>query len=844
MSGRRKNGPNANGSHSADLNHIFNIMMLAASTNVENDEALESVSHGICDMCSLFSAKELSTLQKDAKNKEFFNVLKAFFYVLGHSDTKGSKVFRTICSKRLDPKVNKLMNSGISGESASTRKLINQLGGAKLGGAKLGHGSLLFIFMVIWSLMCLDLMANPSTAITVSIISRIALSYSGIPWLQNTIKDYFQIEKQLEYPLGYAHGHAVVPLSSREGAEGAAFASLSARGMELDAVLEENTLISSEAHVEGYSGIQNLVRCADSGTCSTPSDAIIGAALRPLKAADDARPRLSAEQLAQQAALQKLEDDLASEKGKWSIWDRDEAAIIVLMETIAAKRAEIVAMDKMAGLAATLPSLGRVKDVVEVVSAISSDALEQVMPPSGMLSSPLARLPGRRLSPAKAATANNLALAAPTEAQNTVLTEYRAPRTISSVALTAIGIKNFSVRVADLAAQYPGAEVDLRTVKAFSDSYQLLAAAQQVVGTDTLVDKDKINELIDSVFNGMGEQARATSSEIMLSLANTPVPKRSAGRKAITALVMEAAAEQAILNARTERDITSAKAAKILDGNIQTSMHNMLELLTNQLMSMSYPGGRKVAEKDARAAIDVSRLFGMKPSLDTMDYAHIVFSCNTGAPCEKKPYSELRDRAALLREMQKWGLGKRFAHAKWNMILGLLILFSGGLISEAALLSVVGIAGLPGRYAMWGVEKGQQKERLEMAAAEAEARRKQEEAELLHQQKMTALRASPAPLRAPGRAGTPTTSRWGTVAPVPVPVPRPPPLISPETAAAMRAARTTADKITESLAAAAPTVPRARASSTSRWGPAIAPYKGGTTRRKSRSGRRRSRSRR
>jgi hypothetical protein len=825
MSSGRRKGP-----HSEDLNDIFSIMMLAASNNVENDDALDNVSHGICDMFSLFTFKELASLQRD--NREFFDFMQALFYVLGHSDSKGSKKFISICRKRLDPKVNKLMNSG----TPKTSMIMNQLGGARF-----GHGSIVLIFMVIWALICSDLLANPGTAITMSILSRIALSYSGIPWLKSAVMDYFKVEKQVEYPLAFAQGHAVIPLTNREGADGAAFASLSARGIELDAILDKNTLIASESHVEGFSRIQNLVRCANSGTCSEASDAIIGAALRPLKAADDARPRLSAEQIAQQGMLKKLEEDLSSERGKWSIWDRDEASIIVLMETIAAKRAEIAAMDKMAGLAATLPSLERVGDIVGIVSAISADALDQVTPSSGRLNSPVLRLPGRRLSPVKVAKANELALTVPTKPNRAVnvLTEYRAPRSISSVALTAIGIRNFTVRVTDLAAQYPGAEIDLRTVKAFSDSYQLLAAAQQLVGAEISVNPAIINQLVDRVFSGMGEEAGETTSEIAVALANTPVPRRSAGRKAITALVTEAAAEQAILNARTEKDITSVKISKILDGNIQASMRNMLEVLTGQLMSMSYPGGRKVAEKDARAAIDISRLFGVKPNLDTMDYAHIVLACNTGAPCEKKPYSELRDRAALIREMASWGPGKRFQHVKWNMIFSLLLLLPAGLAAEAALLTLVGIAGMPGRFAMWGVEKGQQKERLEMAAAEARARREQEEAEILHRQRMTALAAAPPPIRAPGRAGTP--SRWGTLPPRPAPPPAPP-LIDAATAASIRGAQETRDR----LAASLDLVPRARASSVarpSRFGPPIAPYEGGTTRRKSRGRGRRTRSR-
>jgi hypothetical protein len=715
----RKNQPE--GPHFKAANDIFTILAFAAEHQVEGQEGAKVIAENICDMLNLFSMKEMATLQK--KNKDFFEILQMLFQAIGQSHTTEAKTFLEVCKHKLNTGVNKMLNSGPP----------PMRGGAQAGGARgdFKAPSLTFILFIIWLLMVGDLMVSPGNAITLSIIANSLTQFVGIPKIQNLLKDIWGAARDAEYPIAYAEGRGVITLSGTEGAKGRAYDKLVHILEDVEQDLDVVEEVVAEAHVAAQTGMLSLVSCAATGTCSFPSDAIVGAALAPLAAADAARPRLSIEQAELEATLESAQKLLKVEEGKYRVWNRNETKIAQLTETVRSIQTQISATNTTAGLVASLPGLSNAGAVAGVLQASAKNVVKQITPANGSLS-PVMRL--------ESASTRNVPRLTNGAAKNTlVVRQHRPAKAITSEALVAAGIQEFSVDAAKLVETYGGSELDILALEGFAQTEALMVAAQRAVGTNTKVDKAAIERVVDAVFNG--GKAPTTITRALAAVGAAHVSKGSAARETVSALVTEAAGVQAGANARIKRDTTAQALAVVLDHNTRGVMEGTIAKLVDRLVGLNFPGGRAAATRAAGEAIDISRLFGVAPNMDTNDYATAVISCNSDASstCPKKPYTEMRNKAELLREMATWGVPERFQHVKWNIMVSALFMLPVGLIADAILLTAIGTGGFVGRWTMWGVkerelrlQEAEANTKRRIAGANAEEQRKQAMAAAIH----------------------------------------------------------------------------------------------------------------
>jgi len=713
----RKNLNKPVGPHLNSLNKIMQLLKFSAEHHVTNDTGVKSIAKGVCDMINLFTVKELVELQK--KDTQFFEVIQALFYAIGHSSSKSSKVFMSICKTELGEK-NKILNSVNSEKISPLSSKLIQAGG--------GFGTMTIIVMIMWLLMCVDLLANPGTAVTLSIVMKYLLSYSGVDKVNDFVKGLFGVEEETKFPIAFAEGRGVHTLSDTDGASGKAYRKLRLMNDEVEEDVDLAEEVVVESHVKSTVGMANLVSCASTGTCSSPIDTMVGMALNPLAAADAARPKLSAEQLANEESLKSLQTQLATEEGRWFM-NKNPSKITSLTESITTLQAQITAKNIQQGLVKTLPSLSNAAEVTGVLRNVSRNLVKQVSFNGNTPSSLILR---------------------PALNSSVVLHRNKAS-VITSEALVAVGINGFSVEIEKIAKHHPESEVDLATVNSFGQAFNLLVEAQQIVGSSTKVDVSKINSLVDKLFKGKKEENKGMVELFGLIKVNS---KDSDAKEVLTALVTEAAGNQALANARRKQNILNAQVSQVLDSNIQSSIHTLVLELTNKLIALGFKGGRDAAEKAAIYAIDTSRMFGVKPNMDTSDYALSVIACMEGGACPKKPFTEMRDRGELMREMSSWGILKRFQHAKWNILISLLFMLPTGMIADALLLTAIGVGGCVGRLTLGDPHKRQ----LVINAARANARRADELAEAKHKKQLRELNLIPAALAAPPAANQPAAA--------------------------------------------------------------------------------------
>ena len=687
--------------HSNSLDMIMKIALFASETHV-TEASSRSMAEGVCDMINLFTLKELHEIQK--KDKHFFELIHGLFYAIGNSNSKNSTIFKNVCHEKLGKEKNKLMNTSTGSHTGS--KLL-QDGGR--------FGTITVIVMIMWLLMSVDLIGNPGTAVTLSVMIKYLMTLSGVSGMNTFIQELFGKQKESEYPVAYAEGRTVKRLSPTDGASGKAYKRLHEMTNEVKKEIEETDEIVAENHVEALVGMASLVSCAAEGTCSEASDTVFGMALTPLAAADAARPKLTAKQLENNDKLKTLSKTLAIEQGKWFM-SRDDKKIAKLQENITAVLTEINATNIQQGIVNSQPSLSNLGQITTVISKVGTNLATQ-----GMLNG---KVP------------NTLVLGS---RENSSLTVHRPKAAvITSDALVAQGVKEFTVEIATIAKHHPGTEVDMASIQAFGKAYDLKLQAQQTVGISTTVDKSKILRLVERVFSG-GKEPEG----MMQIVGFSQVSKHSEARRVLTALVTEAAGNQALANGRRKQAVISAEVSKVLDRNIQETIRTTLQELTNQIIAKGFNGTRGEAEKAAEEAIEISRLFGVQPNLENTDYALTVINCSKGIICPKKPFSELRDRGELLREMSSWGFLERFQHAKWNMFISLIFMLPVGVIADVLLTTVVsllGVGGCIGRCLTRGEEEKEEEAKLKITAAASRARRAEQLAEVEHEGQMRRAR--------------------------------------------------------------------------------------------------------
>jgi hypothetical protein len=220
--------------------------------------------------------------------------------------------------------------------------------------------------------------------------------------------------------------------------------------------------------------------------------------------------------------------------------------------------------------------------------------------------------------------------------------------------------------------------VTLTDLQRLAGATKTLTAAQMSVGTKTTYDPKAVLALVDAALPAGVAKGPDYSRNLMVYMAT------------------EAAAKQAHQNAKIKRGVISEQMAKVVDVALKDEMATILDILVTQLVELGFPGERDDVVREARKAIDVSRLFGVLPNVKTTYYASSVLRCKTDK-CEMKAYSELRSQAELKRELEALPYKERFLRVKYNILLSLIPLIGVGgvvLIIQALFRSVISIADI------------------------------------------------------------------------------------------------------------------------------------------------------
>jgi hypothetical protein len=710
--------PKLGGEHTDNVGKIFGALMLAVEHQARGKD-VQVLAENFCEMINLFTVSEIGQIQK--KDPKFFNFLQIIFHAIKTSNSQDCKAFVEVCQ-------NKLRATSVLKYSGPPVLMAG--GGIQQGGGV--GGKLTLCALLLWMITCVDLMANPGNAVTASLLTSLVvkLTFGKLSFLS----DFLKLTPKLEqFPEKYVNPSlgAVTYVSATQGAFGAAYERLAERAKALAADREqlELTKASADHIVEG--GMGNLVRCAKTGTCTNPVDSLVGTTLAPFRAAQESRPKISAEEVVKSGALQRAESELRKQSGKWAWGTRNETLIRILQANVTGLRAEIQALHNVSGIVASLPTLKDRSAVGNMLKAASKAIIEQVRDGNAKL-------------PTSMRLANKPNSKPYGNQQVAIQQSYKAGTQLTVAGLEAAGIAPIKVDVQTLADSHPGAELDVVAIHAVGQVNDILRRAQQTVGAlDTTVDASKIKQLIEKEFKAVTSSAKPQSFFGLVPAFgfNKPAPSKtsSAAEDIVVSMALSAAAEAADANARELEANAAQQLGELFDANVQKDLLEALRKITDQLVTLDYPGGRERAEAAAQEAMIVSKLFGMIPNTQTMEYARTILLCNTGGPCKTDTVANLQDKADLIREIKNWGLLQRFNHVKYNIMFALMSMLSLGGIADALLLTVVGIAGLPGRWATWGVEKEQAKQSIQLRALTAEAKRKEEVLRALHEEKQKLL---------------------------------------------------------------------------------------------------------
>ena len=693
--------------------------MLAAEHQARGRD-VEILAENFCEMINLFTVSEIASLQK--KDAEFFQLLQIMFHTIKGSDSQDCKSFVRVCTSKL--RASSVLK--YTGPSLLMRGGVQEGGGAT--------GKLTLISLILWIITSVDLIQHPGNAVTASLLTSlvIKLSFGKLSFLTDFLRT---TPKSPEFPEKYVNPAlgAVTYVSAGEGAFGAAYEKLTERAQALAKDREQLELMKATADHVVEGGLGNLVRCAKSGTCANPVDTLVGTTLAPFKEAQDSRPKLSAEEIANSKALSAIESELRTQEGKWAwggLGRRKQTLIDLLQENAATLRAAIKALHNVSGLVASLPTLkdrGAVGNMLKAASAAVTDQVRE----GGRKLDPMMLLANK---PRSKPYGNN-------KLSKGTLQRYKSATQLTSADIEAAGIRSVEIDVNSLAESHPGAELDIVAVHAVGEVNDLLRRVQQTVGAlDTTVDTTKIKQLVANEFKHPSPSATPQPFFGLISFEKPTASKKSSAEEIVMSMAFSAAAEAADANTRDLEILAARQLSELFDSNTQKILQDIHGKLTEQLTTLDYPGGRNQAELAAQEAIDISRIFGMRPNIQTMEYARTILQCNTGGPCKKDTFENLQDKTDLIREMKNWSLPNRINHVKYNILFSLMAMLSLGGTADALLLTVIGIAGLPGRWSMWGVEKAQTKQNLDIRAMKAASKRQETLHDTLHQKKQDLLK--------------------------------------------------------------------------------------------------------
>jgi hypothetical protein len=667
---------------SESLDQLLNIFVKVGKDGINHppsESEIAAHAEGICNMLNLFTMEELVKLKK--KNEPFFTFFQTAFVYLGQTSPR----FVEVCKRKLKPAVNKLMNS-----SKHALENASQIGGA--GGDEvpwfLKAKYVGYLVLVIWLLMSADAVMYPSSVGVLAVVKAYAMSLTGMDRLQGVMQRLMG-NKEQEYPVAYAEGPGVNPMGVGTHAASRAALDLQAEAEKNEEEMARLRRDEALAHVHATTEMTAASVCAAAGTCESPAVTAIGLAVTPLVRAEEALPYLTDEEIKLNDEFKKISEELETEKGKYSIWDRNEVTIRELSERYVAIEAQIYALAKLKGVLPTLPKLSSAAHVTRTLENVSRNLLAQLTPSSGVLPARVMQLEnngpkdspivfeGEEKSPAFSLvktgnSGENL------EAEIPKAVAYSPAGRQSVSAMVEAGINPLEVSVGALAKKHPGELVTLTDLQRLAGAAKTLTRAQMSVGTKTTYDPQAILALVDAALPEGVAKGPDYSRHLMVYMAT------------------EAAAKQAHQNAKIKRGVISAEMARVVDSALKDEITQIKDRLVTQVVELGFPGERDDAERAVRKAIDTSRLFGVMPNIKTTYYASSILQCNTGK-CEMKPYSELRNQAELKRELEALPYAKRFMRVKYNILLSLIPLIGvGGLviIIQALFRSLISIADI------------------------------------------------------------------------------------------------------------------------------------------------------
>ena len=677
-SASRRNAPENMCSKSLD--EILNMFVAVGKDGIDRPlYESEVVGHaeGICSMLNLFSMDELARLKKD--NEQIFTVFQVAFLYLGQT----SPTFVGVCRRKLEPAVNKLMNS-----SKMAIKNANQMGGA--GGDDvpwfLKAKYVGYLVLVIWLLMSADAVMYPSSVGVVAVLKAYMMSLTGMDRVQGLMKGLLG-NKEQEYPVAYAEGLGVKQMGVGIHAASKAALALQAAAEENQGNLANLLRDASMAHVHATTEMKAAAACAESGTCESPAVTAIGLAVTPLVKAEEARPYLTHEELKLNEKLAIVAAELETENAKFSIWDRNDGAIQELSENYAKIEAEIAALVKLQGALPKFPKLSNPANVARSLGSVSTNLLRQLTPSSGVLPARVMQLEGATQSPfvfkgeaisPAFSLVNTGDSGEKLQAEIVPAVAYGPSKVVSEAAMLKAGINHLQVSIGALAKKHPGQLVTLTDLQRLAGASNILTAAQMSVGTKTTYDPKAVLALVDAALPEGVAEGPDYSRILMVYMAT------------------EAAANQAHQNAKIKAGVISKQMAKVVDASLKDEMDTILEKLVTQLVELGFSGERDDAVRIVKKAIDTSRIFGVLPNIKTTYYASSVLQCNTGK-CEMKPYSELRSQAELKRELESLPYKERFMRVKYNILLSLIPLIGVGgvvIIIQALFRSAISVADI------------------------------------------------------------------------------------------------------------------------------------------------------
>ncbi len=731
-------------------------LLLNGSVHTPTNNDAKVLAEEFCDLLNMFTLDELKKIKK--VDNKFFTLITKLLHAVGDSGTEESRVFMRVCKSKLKA-VEFLKYDG--------PPLIRNVSGVQKGGDpfKVPGGLMSILCLLIAIFMSYDLLSNPQSATTVvALCSLIAkLTWGKLEWLTDYLKP--RSSTNVLVPVGFVEGSGVVHVSGDEGAQGDAYreAKRYADNLEAD---EKRLQAGTEAALTTLVvQSRGAVTCFRTQSCPDPATALLGSALTPLIAAEDKRPTVLSALTSNKTALAAIRGALVLENSKWRIvGGRNQTLLDELQANATHLEAAIAAYDATSSLLSNVTGLDNPQAVSALLAKVSQVTFAQIEVGEG-------QLPGRVLafSPLEEKLlyrdpAKNPRKQARPVGQVQVFKEPSMQETIPE--LTAAGIQAAAVDLRQLAKTHAGSNLDLAFVQRLGEIPELLRQAVALVPpAGTSVNPKDVGAMVLKFFKADKDK-----------MADPFKPPYTV----FTALALKSANEVATHNLGVAQKQVASSLARILDGNFHRQREKDAEKLANQLVELGLT--RIEAISEAIAAIETSARFGMKPNLDSLDYANTVHNCFKGHTCPKEKMEDLYERAKFEREVRSWGFLKRLDYVKMNLVFIMFSMLGVGVVTEILIDGIPGIlkAGLgsieaivgTGRFIGRGARRADAKEQADLALQDK--MRKKIEAEILRLTDAAVGARNVAPIVA--RIKELRALLDGAVAPLPAPIAPPPQL--------------------------------------------------------------------